>query len=110
MAVDAVLSEPLSRPNSLLSGKNTGIFLDFGFSALLEILQPPRIQAFYRSKSQSGATWNRDLSLMYQGITFPCNRLRLIAQTRRVENYFPFAVIRPEPRNLESLVSALFGE
>jgi hypothetical protein len=26
MAVEAVLSEPLSRPNSLLSGINTGIF------------------------------------------------------------------------------------
>jgi hypothetical protein len=26
MAVEAVLSEPLSRPDSLLSGNNTGIF------------------------------------------------------------------------------------
>jgi hypothetical protein len=29
MAVDAVRSEPLSRPSSLLSGINTGIFGDF---------------------------------------------------------------------------------
>ena len=29
MAVEAVLSEPLSRPDSLLSGINTGIFREF---------------------------------------------------------------------------------
>jgi hypothetical protein len=29
MAVEAVVSEPLSRANSLLSGINTGIFMGF---------------------------------------------------------------------------------
>jgi hypothetical protein len=34
MAVEAVLSEPLSRPDSLLTGINTGIFMDFAENAL----------------------------------------------------------------------------
>jgi hypothetical protein len=34
MAVEAVLSEPLSRPDSLLSGINTGIFHGFCRNAL----------------------------------------------------------------------------
>jgi hypothetical protein len=34
MAVEAVLSEPLSRPYSLLSGINTGIFMGFAENTL----------------------------------------------------------------------------
>lgn len=38
MADDAVLSEPLSEPNSLLTGKDTGNFVDFGLSNLAFIV------------------------------------------------------------------------
>jgi hypothetical protein len=41
VAVDAVLSEPLSRPDSLLSGINTGIFMGFAENALGIIRQIP---------------------------------------------------------------------
>jgi hypothetical protein len=63
---------------SLLSGNNTGILLDYGLD---EAAQNPSTALNSGHLSQLdldlGAAWNRDLSLTYQRITFPCSRCLL---------------------------------
>jgi hypothetical protein len=54
MAVEAVLSKPLSRPDSLLSGINTGIFMGFGENAPALSVNPHELRRFLAPSSRLG--------------------------------------------------------
>jgi hypothetical protein len=61
------------------TGKNTGIFLEFGFSALAENLYIVLyLGHFIASSSQLSAPKNREFKSVYQGIAFPDTRLKLV--------------------------------
>jgi hypothetical protein len=68
MAVEAVLSEPLSRPDSLLSGINTGIFHGSCGECPGIIRQSSRIQVISRAFLKIGPRLNREFNFNYQGI------------------------------------------
>jgi hypothetical protein len=83
MAVEAVLSEPLSRPDSLLSGINTGIFHGSCGKCPGIIRQSSRIQVISRAFLKIGPRLNREFNFNYQGIVIVyLGKLRPISELR----------------------------
>jgi hypothetical protein len=62
MAVDGVSCEPLSRPNSLLTGKFTGKFTLFGFDLTQALSTALNLSEFLRKSSYLGTIPNRELT------------------------------------------------
>jgi hypothetical protein len=94
MAVEAVLSEPLSRPDSLVSGINTGIFSWASQRMPWHCpVNPHESRRFLAPSSRLGPRLNREFNFNYQGIVIAyLGKLRPISELR---NYKPDVLARP---------------